>query len=174
MIKEVQLLFTQTPSKLYHFRFKMKKEVKSTANFLIHLIKLSNEIEKETRQKNKFFFRLYQKVMYKRKLKKLHHQLVKDLQKRFKHHWCPDFPYRLAEYRCIRIRDEYISPLIGESATKCGFNLSDLIQSFPKTLSIWIDPGRVEYALEDPFEDIYTLYDVKTKAKVWKHTSRSK
>ena len=150
----------------------MLKEVKSAVNFLIHLIKLSNKIEKEKRQKNKSFSRLYQKVLYKRKLKKLHHQLIKDLQKRFKPHWFPDFPYRRAEYRRIRIKDEFISPLIGESATKCGFNLSHLVQSLPKTLSIWIDPGLVQYTLEDPFEDIYTLYDSKTKPKVWKRTSR--
>ena len=147
----------------------MKEEIKSATNFLIHLMKLSSEIENEKSQNKNSFFRLYHKVMYKRKLKKLHSQLKKDLQKRFNHRWFPESPFRASVYRRIRIKDGYLDPLIVESAMKCGLGSSNLMLFLPETLSIWIDPGLVQYSLEDPWEHIYTLYNGEG---VWKRTSQ--
>ena len=126
----------------------MKVEVKSAANFLIHMIKLSNN------------------AMSARKLKKLRHVLIKDLQKRFEYNWFPNQPYKLSEFRCIRIKATKLDPMITHAAIKCSLNPSTILSLLPKTLSIWIDPQEVTYRFDDDSDTIHTLYTAQTNGNV--------
>ena len=126
----------------------MKVEVTSATNFLIHMIKLSNN------------------AVSAGKLKKLRQVLIKDLQKKFEYNWFPNQPYRLSEFRCIRIKENKLDPLITCAAIKCGLNPSTILSFLPKTLSIWIDPQEVTYRFDDSSDTIHTLYTMQTTGNV--------
>ena len=65
------------------------------------------------------------------------------LLQRFKGHWNQDKPLKGSAYRCIRINEKKLDPLVLEAARVTG--LTDIRQYLPKEFTMWIDPKDVSY-----------------------------
>lgn len=71
--------------------------------------------------------------------------LANVLTSHYKDHWFPEKPCRGSAYRCIRVQQGRIDPLIESAGNDAGLALSFLIRNCPKDLTIWIDPNEVSY-----------------------------
>lgn len=71
--------------------------------------------------------------------------LANVLTSHYKDHWFPEKPCRGSAYRCIRVHQGRVDPLIESAGVNAGVALSFLIQNCPSDLTIWIDPNEVSY-----------------------------
>jgi protein Tob/BTG len=87
-------------------------------------------------------------------------RLEQVLLQRFKGHWNQDKPLKGSAYRCIRINEKKLDPLVSEAAKVTG--LSDIRQYLPKEFTMWIDPKDVSYRFgEDGSISQLSLEDYK-------------
>ena len=94
-------------------------------------------------------------------LSKLYYScLLSVFEQKYKNHWFPDKPSKSSAYRCIRINDYAIDPLILQ-AGRIGRIPEEILRTYlPKELILWIDPGSVIYRLGEHGQ-LCVLYDVK-------------
>lgn len=111
----------------------MKLEVLSAANFLTHILRLSNN---------------YVKCTTERRLKKFRNKLVKVLQKRYEHYWFPETPIRGSGFRVLRITDARMDPIVERAGALAGLN-KKFLEKFLIPVDIYVDPLNVSYRLSD-------------------------
>lgn len=73
-------------------------------------------------------------------------------------HWFPDKPNKGSAYRCIRIANREMDPLIVKAGRLVGLSISDLLALLPSELTLWVDPMEVSYRIGEE-GSIGVLYD---------------
>lgn len=73
--------------------------------------------------------------------------LFKFLCLHYTNHWFPDKPNKGSAYRCMRIVNKKIDPLILRAAVHCGLTEQQLRLLLPSELTIWVDPNEVSYRI---------------------------
>lgn len=106
----------------------MKLELLSTANFLVHLLRLAKRNVSES------------------KLQKFRENLIEVLRRRYRDHWFPEKPFKGSGYRCIRINGK-MDPVVGQAGERCGLSSTFLHSTYPNELTMWIDPLEVSYRI---------------------------
>lgn len=71
-------------------------------------------------------------------------ELERTLRCKFASHWYPDRPFKGSAYRCLKTADP-VDPVLEIAARESGLALSEIRQTLPDDLSVWIDPGEVSY-----------------------------
>ena len=104
-------------------------ELESTANFIIHLIRISPKSSWEEKSLNKF-----------------KEAIIEVLKRRFRDHWNPEKPFKGSGYRCIRI-NRRIDPIITQAATVSQLNVENIQACLPQELTIWVDPLEISYRI---------------------------
>jgi hypothetical protein len=118
----------------------MQLETESAANFLIHLMQMNRG-----------------KVFSPKKLEKLQKAIVKRLQWRYRDFWFPDKPYKASNYRCVRISNGKLDPVLILACTDCKLWPDYVATLLPPNLAMWIDPQETSYRMGDG--SICTLYE---------------
>lgn len=65
----------------------------------------------------------------------------------YRNHWFPDKPNKGSAYRCIRIANREMDPLIVKAGELVGLSISDLLALLPSELTLWVDPNEVSYRI---------------------------
>lgn len=65
----------------------------------------------------------------------------------YRNHWFPDKPNKGSAYRCIRIANREMDPLIVKAGGLVGLSISDLLALMPSELTLWVDPNEVSYRI---------------------------
>lgn len=73
-----------------------------------------------------------------------HQTLYTNLCTHYQNHWFPEKPFKGSGFRCIRINHN-MDPLIVKAAAGCGVSETELMNSLPKEMTIWVDPKEVSY-----------------------------
>jgi len=89
---------------------------------------------------------------------------------RYEGHWFPDKPFKGSAYRCMRINDRNIDPLILNAGDRVGLTIPDLLQVLPNQLTIWVDPKEVAYRIGED-GSIGVLYDASEPSDVTSEAS---
>lgn len=76
----------------------------------------------------------------------------------YEDHWFPEKPFKGSAYRCMRIVNRKMDPLISKAGSLCGLTESDLLRVLPSELTMWIDPTEVSYRIGED-GSIGVLYD---------------
>jgi len=105
----------------------MRREVKDAADFLSNILRKRN-ISDES-------------------LDTFHHSLQLVLCSHYHNHWFPEKPFKGSGYRCLRIVNQKMDPLIARAGAEAGFSESELLSLFPSELTLWIDPEEVSYRI---------------------------
>ena len=118
----------------------MKEEVNSATGFLVGFLT---------------------KAVPRNVLEKFQTCLTDRMTKRYRDHWHPHNPERGSAYRSIVIDHDCIDPLISKAfsdATKnSGISADGIGSSFPKELTLWVDPMDVSYRIGE-YGSIGVLY----------------
>jgi len=77
---------------------------------------------------------------------------------RYEGHWFPDKPCKGSAYRCMRIHDRNMDPLLVKAGIQSGISVAQLFQLLPNQLTIWVDPREVAYRIGED-GSIGVLYD---------------
>lgn len=128
---------------------KMRLEIQSACNFIVHLLRLKRQNICEPQ------------------LSKFNDNLIQVLQRRYRDHWFPDKPYKGSGYRCIRFNSYAVDPMIIQAGESSGLSKEFLVANLPDNLMMWIDPLDVSYRIGE-YSCIYTLFD-KNSFEAWKH-----
>ncbi|XP_033647267.1 protein BTG2-like [Asterias rubens] len=123
----------------------MKAEVTSAVNFLTNLLR-----------SNKDFVR--QPV----RLERFSQILINLVCEHYQSHWFPDKPFRGSGYRCIRINDMKMDPLIAKAGQLVGKQVDEMQLLLPSELTVWVDPDEVSYRIGEE-GSICVLYDGVSK-----------
>lgn len=65
----------------------------------------------------------------------------------YQNHWFPEKPNKGSAYRCLRIVNKKMDPLILRAGVHCGLTEQRLRLLFPSELTIWVDPNEVSYRI---------------------------
>ena len=65
----------------------------------------------------------------------------------YQNHWFPEKPFKGSAYRCIRIVNQKMDPLVKEAGAQCGISSTDLQRVLPSELTMWVDPEEVSYRI---------------------------
>ena len=123
----------------------MKLEVESTANFLVHLLRLADcNIKKSS-------------------LQRFHDYLIENLYHLCSRHWWPENPIKGSNYRIITINDYGTDEILLRAAKKAHISPYTLYDNLPH-LILWINPFEVTYRLGETIFVLYEYKDEKTKA----------
>lgn len=90
--------------------------------------------------------------------------LCEIMCKRYNGHWFPEKPCKGSAYRCMRIHDKNIDPLILEAGSKAGLSSTQILQLLPNQLTVWVDPREVAYRIGED-GSIGVLYDASEETK---------
>jgi protein Tob/BTG len=82
---------------------------------------------------------------------------------RYKDHWFPDKPCKGSAYRCMRINDRNLDPVILKAGVDSGLTATQLLQLLPNQLTVWVDPEEVAYRIGED-GSIGVLYSAKAPA----------
>lgn len=105
----------------------MKEEIKSAADFLTNILRNRDEVnEAQTKHFNS--------------------SLCELLCTRFQNHWFPEKPFKGSGYRCIRLNHN-MDPLMLQAGRMCGLDQAFLESTFPRELTIWVDPKDVSFRI---------------------------
>lgn len=127
----------------------MKSEVSTACRFLFLMLRSSNRISEP-------------------KLKKFTSKIEELLCERYKTHWHPQNPLLGSGFRCIRINNSAMDPIVLNAALLTGLSNTEL-SGLPEELTLWIDPNEVCFRIGengsicDISEDM--LKDMTTRAK---------
>lgn len=69
--------------------------------------------------------------------------LSSSLSNKYQGHWYPQQPQRGSAFRCLKSTD----PLIKTATIEANIAYTDVIESLPKDLCLWVDPGEVSYSV---------------------------
>ena len=132
----------------------MRQELESACNFIVHLIRLKKQNICEPQ------------------LAKFNRNLLELLRRRYRDHWFPDKPFKGAGYRCIRVNDYAIDPLIVQAGESSGLSKEFLRKNLPNNFIMWVDPLDVSYRIEE-YGCTYSIYN-KNSFETWKHKTPCK
>lgn len=107
----------------------MKEEVKSAVDFLSRILQTSHVLLVNPEQIETF-----------------NNTLQRLLRNKFENHWFPEKPFKGSGFRCIRINHK-LDPLVREAGISSGMCDNDLVNIFPKELTMWVDPDDVSYRI---------------------------
>lgn len=65
----------------------------------------------------------------------------------YQDHWFPEKPFKGSGYRCMRIVNQKMDPLIAKAGAGCGLTERDLLKVLPSELTMWVDPEEVSYRI---------------------------
>mgnify|MGYP003572664852 FL=1 len=71
--------------------------------------------------------------------------LTKILTSHYENHWHPGKPNKGSGYRCIRIVEHKMDPLVLRAGFECGLNTEQLTSYLPNEITMWVDPEEVSY-----------------------------
>lgn len=80
----------------------------------------------------------------------------------YQNHWFPEKPFKGSGYRCIRISNNKMDPLVSKAGASCGMTERQLLQILPRELTMWVDPEEVSYRIGEE-GSIGVLYDGATE-----------
>ena len=66
---------------------------------------------------------------------------------RYKNHWHPERPHKGSAYRCLRMSDRLMDPVIALAAMESEVSKEDIQSTLPTELTVWIDPFEVSYRI---------------------------
>lgn len=104
----------------------MKNEINSAANFLLKLVQCRSCLTPE-------------------ELGRFSDSLRQVLASRYSDHWFPDKPFKGSAFRCIRIVNCRMDPVLATVASTAGISESRLLSVLPSELTLWVDPNEVCY-----------------------------
>ena len=78
-------------------------------------------------------------------------------------HWFPEKPNKGSAYRCIRIVNRKMDPLLAKAGAKVGLDECELLNYLPSELTMWVDPLEVSYRIGED-GSIGVLYEMKKAA----------
>jgi protein Tob/BTG len=107
---------------------KMRLEITSAANFLVHLM------GDNLKMKDKERFRK---------------SLIQVLHRRYRDHWMPDRPIKGSGFRVIRIREGYFDMCLGRACAEAYIPTANVRKALPPNIMLYIDPFEVTYRLGD-------------------------
>ncbi|KAK2158037.1 hypothetical protein LSH36_178g02051 [Paralvinella palmiformis] len=105
----------------------MKKEVQSAVEFLAKLLRKRNV----NADKVDSFVVCFEGV----------------LCSHYQDHWFPEKPFKGSGYRCMRIVNRKMDPLIARAGAAAGLSEVDLLSTLPTELTLWVDPEEVSYRI---------------------------
>lgn len=68
-------------------------------------------------------------------------KLTTLLHKKFKDHWYREKPFKGQAYRCLRVNDCGVDPVLIRAAQESGLSYRDL--NLPTEMTLWVDPQEV-------------------------------
>lgn len=71
--------------------------------------------------------------------------LGRVLASRYSDHWFPERPCKGSAFRCIRIVNRRMDPVVSQAAMEAGVAESRLQELLPNELTLWVDPNDVSY-----------------------------
>ncbi|KAI0231683.1 Protein BTG1, partial [Lamellibrachia satsuma] len=123
----------------------MKGEVKSAVDFVSNLLRCRN--------------------MEPNKLERFRQKLHQVLANHYLNHWFPDKPTKGSGYRCIRIVNNKMDPLLDKAGAASGVSENELLSFLPSELTVWVDPSEVSYRIgEDGSIGVLFGDDVKEES----------
>ena len=120
----------------------MKKEVQSVVDFLSNLM-------------NK------RKVANSEKLNEFAEGFENVLCSHYENHWFPEKPFKGSGYRCMRIVNSTMDPLIARAGASVGLSEQELLAMLPSELTLWVDPEEVSYRIGEE-GSIGVLFDAQS------------
>lgn len=69
------------------------------------------------------------------------------LSSHYDSHWFPEKPFKGSGYRCLRIVNNKMDPLLSKAGHLCGLSPRQLLSLLPSELTMWIDPAEVSYRI---------------------------
>jgi len=118
----------------------MKREVYSAVNFVAKLLQTNNRNVDPGLVDN--FSRI----------------LVGMLCERYDTHWFPEKPFKGSGYRCVRITQRIMDPVLAKAGEAVGMSPGALYNLLPHELAVWIDPSEVSYRIGEE-GSICVLFD---------------
>lgn len=88
-------------------------------------------------------------------------ELDNVLYSHYQDHWFPEKPFKGSAYRCMRIVNRKMDPLIAKAGAQCGITENDLLRVLPSELTMWIDPAEVSYRIGED-GSIGVLFDTES------------
>jgi len=74
-------------------------------------------------------------------------RLERLLIERYANHWHPQRPHKGSAYRCLRLSERHMDPVIATAAKESGVSKDELASTLPTELTVWIDPYDVSYRI---------------------------
>jgi len=65
----------------------------------------------------------------------------------YENHWFPEKPFKGSGYRCLRIVNQKMDPLIAKAGAVIGLSEEDLLNILPREFTMWVDPKEVSYRI---------------------------
>lgn len=65
----------------------------------------------------------------------------------YQNHWFPEKPFKGSGYRCLRIVNQKMDPLISKAGAMIGLTELDLLNILPREFTMWVDPNEVSYRI---------------------------
>jgi len=65
----------------------------------------------------------------------------------YQNHWFPEKPFKGSGYRCIRIVNQKMDPLLAKAGALVGVSENDLLNVLPREFTMWVDPNEVSYRI---------------------------
>ena len=121
----------------------MKQEVQSAAEFLAKLLRKRNV----NADKVDSFAQCFEGV----------------LCSHYQDHWFPEKPTKGSGYRCMRIVNRKMDPLIARAGAAAGLSEPELLSMLPTELTLWVDPEEVSYRIGEE-GSIGVLFDSQSDA----------
>jgi protein Tob/BTG len=106
----------------------MLHEVRSAVNFVTNILQKGTNIDTATVETFK-------------------QSLFNFLCLHYQDHWFPEKPNKGSAYRCMRIVNKKMDPLILRAGVHCGLTEHQLRLLFPSELTVWVDPNEVSYRI---------------------------
>ncbi|GFR69667.1 protein BTG1 [Elysia marginata] len=79
--------------------------------------------------------------------------------------WFPDDPERASGFRCIRVNQQSIDPVVAESLCKAGFPRNQHKQIISHEVTVWVDPGVVSMRIGEDGSVGHEVVDEQLYAK---------
>jgi protein Tob/BTG len=133
--------------------FIMKQEILSAVNFISGLLRRRKSLA--TDELERFSRSLYQVLLA-----------------RYSDHWFPNQPCKGSAFRCIRIVEKRMDPVVSLAASDSGIAESRLQELLPSELTMWVDPNDVSYRFGEE-GSIGVLLDATTGSMIERSESIS-
>lgn len=83
----------------------------------------------------------------------------------YENHWFPEKPYKGSAYRCLRIVNHKMDPLVSKAGAESGITETQLLNMLPREFTMWVDPYEVSYRIGED-GSVGVLFDRQCGNKV--------